>query len=53
MLTILPNKLQETIEERERRERCEQIKQFVIGGILVIATLFIIGTVGYLMGVNV
>lgn len=53
MLTILPNKLQETIDERERRERAERIQRFVVVGVLIIATFIIIGTVGYLMGVNV
>ena len=53
MLTLIPNKLQESIDDREKRERRQQIKELVIGGILIIAVLLIIGTVGYMMGVNV
>jgi len=53
MMVLIPNKLQETIDEQERRERADRIQRFVVVGVLLIATFLIIGTVGYLMGVNV
>ena len=53
MLTILPNKLQETIDEQHERERRERVQGYIITTLLIISTLLIIGAVGYLMGVNV